>query len=103
MSKKYAVCANAWNFGIVLANSEQEARDACARDAGYESEAQMAETLEQPSELVATEVEEWEAWIDDESEAVRFHAPVSGTLDISAAAAGELGVSVSEELNVRRV
>lgn len=41
---------------IYLANSEQEARDLCAKDAGYESEDDMVARLEQPSELVANEI-----------------------------------------------
>lgn len=52
---KWTVWANSGVFGPYEANDEQGARDACARDAGYESEEQMAETLEQPSELQAKE------------------------------------------------
>ena len=52
----YEVSANGQVFGVYEADSEQGARDACARDAGYESEAQMAKTLERPSQLVAVEV-----------------------------------------------
>jgi len=53
MSKKFTVWANDIVFGSYEADNEQGARDACARDAGYESEAQMVETLEQPSDLQA--------------------------------------------------
>ncbi|WP_326526708.1 hypothetical protein [Dokdonella sp.] len=52
---KWTVWANSGVFGPYEANDEQGARDACARDAGYESEEQMAETLEQPSDLQAKE------------------------------------------------
>ena len=52
---KWTVWANSGVFGPYEANDEQGARDACARDAGYESEAQMVETLEQPSDLQAKE------------------------------------------------
>jgi hypothetical protein len=41
--------------GIYEAADEQGARDACARDAGYQSEADMVEQIEQPSEMVAKE------------------------------------------------
>jgi hypothetical protein len=58
MSKIFTVSANGIEFGQYEADDEQGARDSCARDAGYESEAHMVETLEQPSELMATEEEE---------------------------------------------
>lgn len=51
---KYQVEANGTVFGEYEASSEQEARDLCAQDAGYKSEAEMVERLNQPSELVAT-------------------------------------------------
>lgn len=54
---KFEVTANGFLYGIYEAADEQGARDACAIDAGYESEAQMAETLERPSQLVATQTE----------------------------------------------
>jgi hypothetical protein len=50
---QYQVRANGHVFGIYEANSEQEARDLCAQDAGYESEANMEDHLNQPSELAA--------------------------------------------------
>ncbi len=50
---KYQVSANGHEFGIYEAATEQEARDLCAQDAGYKSEADMEAQLEQPSELVA--------------------------------------------------
>lgn len=40
---KYIVSANGTEFGTYEANSEQEARDLCAQDAGYKSEADMVE------------------------------------------------------------
>lgn len=49
----YTVSANAVEFGQYEASSEQEARDLCAVDAGYKSEADMVTKLEQPSDLVA--------------------------------------------------
>ena len=57
MTKRFEVFANDLSFGIYEAETEQDARDACARDAGYESEANMVENLEQPSQLKAVEVE----------------------------------------------
>lgn len=60
----YRVEANVTVMGTYTADSEQEARDLCARDAGYESEADMERQLGAPSELVA--VEKLEA--DDETE-----------------------------------
>lgn len=54
---KYQVSANGHIFGTYEASSEQEARDLCAQDAGYKSEADMADRLEQPSQLVAELVE----------------------------------------------
>ena len=53
----FNVYANAAEFGIIEANSEQEARDKAAQMAGYKSEADMVTQLEQPSEIVAEEVE----------------------------------------------
>lgn len=55
MSKQFEVSANGSTFGVYEADSEQGARDACAVDAGYKSEADMVERLGQPSELVAVE------------------------------------------------
>lgn len=54
---RYQVTANACDFGVIEAADEQEARDKAAQMAGYQSEAQMAETLEQPSEIVATKID----------------------------------------------
>ncbi len=50
---KWTVWANSGVFGPYEANDEQGARDACARDAGYEIVAQKVETLEQPSDRQA--------------------------------------------------
>ena len=55
MTKQFQVEANGTVFGVYEAEDAQGARDACAVDAGYKSEADMASQLEQPSELVATE------------------------------------------------
>ena len=54
MTSKFHVYANAADFGIIEADDEQQARDFAAQMAGYRSEADMAERLEQPSEIVAT-------------------------------------------------
>lgn len=53
---KYEISANGTVFGIYEAETEQQARDLCAQDAGYDSESEMIERLEQPSELEAVEV-----------------------------------------------
>ncbi len=50
---QYQVSANGHVFGTFEAESEQQARDLCAQEAGYKSEADMVAQLEQPSELVA--------------------------------------------------
>lgn len=55
---QYIVHANGTVFGTYEAGSDQAARDLCAQDAGYKSEAEMVERLEQPSELVAELVQE---------------------------------------------
>lgn len=54
---KYKASANGIVFGIYEAESEQAARDLCCIDAGYLSEKDMVERLEQPSELVAKAAE----------------------------------------------
>ena len=56
MTKQYQVEANGTVFGVYQADDEQGARDACAVDAGYRDEADMVDQLNQPSDLVATEV-----------------------------------------------
>ena len=53
----YTVSANGTEFGTYLGACEQEARDACAQDAGYDSEAHMEKMLGKPSDLVAVEVD----------------------------------------------
>lgn len=53
MSKKFTVWANDVVFGIYDAETEDDARDACAIDAGYTSEDDMVLQLEQPSDLIA--------------------------------------------------
>lgn len=50
---KFQVSANGQVFGIYEGETEQDARNACAADAGYKSEADMVAQLEEPSELVA--------------------------------------------------
>lgn len=49
----YQVQVNGLVLGLYEADDEQDARDAAAQDAGYQSEADMAVQLDRPSELVA--------------------------------------------------
>lgn len=51
----YQVTAGATIFGTYQAATEQEARDLCAMDAGYKSEADMEEQTGRESNLIATE------------------------------------------------
>lgn len=53
----YQVSANGTIFGTYEAQDPQAARDACAVDAGYKSESDMVDQLEQPSELLAVEIQ----------------------------------------------
>ena len=56
MSKTYTVMSTEGHeFGNYEANSEQEARDLCAQDAGYKSEADMMERVAHLNALVAVE------------------------------------------------
>ena len=50
----YDVYANDCDFGLIEADTAQEARDKAVQMAGYESESQMVETLGRPSEIVAS-------------------------------------------------
>lgn len=50
---QYQVSANGTIFGTYEAETEQQARDLCAQDAGYASEADMVERLGQGSDLIA--------------------------------------------------
>lgn len=54
--KTFNVTANACEFGLIEATTAQQARDIAAQMAGYESEADMVARLEQPSEIIAIEV-----------------------------------------------
>jgi hypothetical protein len=56
MTKQYEISANGMICGVFTADSEQAARDLAAQDAGYKSEADMVDQLEQPSELVAVDL-----------------------------------------------
>lgn len=56
MTKQFEVSANGTIFGVYAGENEQEARDNCAIDAGYKSEAEMDESLETASELIAIEI-----------------------------------------------
>ena len=49
--QKYHVWANACDFGIIEANTEQHARDQAAQMAGYRSERHMEKMMECLSEL----------------------------------------------------
>lgn len=51
----YAVHANPCDFGLIVANSEQDPHDLAAQMAGNKSEAEMVERLGQPSDIVAEE------------------------------------------------
>ena len=53
MTAQYEVSANGTIFGVYEAETEQDARDQCARDAGYRSEADMVQRLGAQSELEA--------------------------------------------------
>ena len=55
--KNFEVSANGVIFGVYAAESEQAARDLCAVDAGYKSEADMEDRLGAPSELETNAVE----------------------------------------------
>lgn len=57
MNKQFEVRANGTALGTYEADDAQGARDACAVDAGYKSEADMTERLDQTSNLVATVIE----------------------------------------------
>ena len=52
----FNVNANASEFGLIEADTAQEARDIAAQMAGYESEEEMVNRLGQPSEIIAEEV-----------------------------------------------
>jgi hypothetical protein len=54
---RYRVWANAADYGIFEASSAQEARNIGAVIAGYKSEQDMVDQLEQPSEIQAEEVD----------------------------------------------
>jgi hypothetical protein len=56
MTTQFQVEANGATFGVYEANDAQSARDACAIDAGYASEADMVAQLGQDSDLVATAI-----------------------------------------------
>lgn len=96
---KFQVQANGTVFGVYEADDQQQARDLCAQDAGYDSEADMVEQLGRPSELVAIAGEEWEAWEDGGEEVAFFLADGDNPVEEGARA---LGVDVSEALNVKR-
>jgi len=54
---KFQVSANGQVFGIYEAATEQDARDLCAQDAGYKSEADMTAQISWRSDLVAVLVD----------------------------------------------
>ncbi len=96
---QFQVIANGNVFGIYEAEDEQQARDLCAQDAGYDNEADMAAQLERASELNCVSGEAWEAW-EDGCDKVEFFLP-DGVNPVDEGARA-LGVDVSEALNVRR-
>lgn len=53
---KFEVSANGHLFDRYDAETEQQAKDLCAQEAGYQSEADMVAQLERPSELVAVKI-----------------------------------------------
>jgi hypothetical protein len=57
MTKRFLVYSNDASFGIFEAEDEQQAIDACAREAGYESERDMIRQLNGASTLIAKVVE----------------------------------------------
>ena len=56
---KFQVSANGQALGVYEGETAQDARNACAVDAGYKGEADMVAQLESPSELSADAVEEF--------------------------------------------
>jgi len=71
----FSVQANGQTCGIYQAVNRQSALDACARDAGYQSEADMVAQLEQPSNLTATRVAQtFTVWTTGESATARRRA-----------------------------
>lgn len=54
--KQFIVHAGGPVFGTYEAETEQEARDLCAQDAGYANESDMEEQTGVKSDLVAQEV-----------------------------------------------
>jgi hypothetical protein len=89
-------------FGVYQAGTAEAAIEAACLEAGYNSRANAEEAMGRESQLVAVEVEAWEAW-EDGGERVKFFAAMGGTLDIAQAGAAALGVDVTEALNVERV
>lgn len=55
---KYEVTANGIVFGVYEANTEEEARNLCAQDAGYDNETDMELQLGQGSQLEARKIKE---------------------------------------------
>lgn len=53
--KTFNVYANACEFGLIEAETAQDARDIAAQMAGYKSEADMITRLDQPSKIIASE------------------------------------------------
>lgn len=96
---KYTVSANGTTFGTYEADNEQDARDAGARDAGYQREAHMVEMLEQPSDLQAKKYEpEVRIVADEENSAEAFWAYVNASEDAPEELVGLSGeITVSSE------
>jgi len=62
MTKQFLVYSNDASFGVFEAEDEQGAIDACAREAGYESERDMVRRLNEASTLIAKPAEEAKAF-----------------------------------------
>lgn len=90
-------------FGVYEADTEEDAIEAVCIDAGYDGIEDAEEVTGQQNDLIATEVEEWEAWLDDIDNRATFYVPKAGTVDVAAVGAEALGVDACEELNVARV
>ena len=94
-------------FGIYEGETERDALDAMARDAGYKNHAEVEEQFNTYAngEIVVTEMETWVAWMDGhKDDAVEFDVPYESPrqFDVAQAGADALGVDVCEELNVER-
>ena len=99
----FQVTVNGDISGYYTTDTDQDARDAAAIEAGYLSEADFISRLDQKVELKAIEVEAWSAWIYGQHlPPVRFYVPVNVDVDVTAAGAKALGINVCIDLVVQR-